>query len=115
MMVVRARRHGLVWVHASGSGGRGDKMIDGVIPGVRGRSVFQGRPRPRRGGRSFTGADRGTSVDGGLGTHVDHPLCGDGEGGGDQRRQHRGVDVGQRVVAEADQDLTGTAHQLACH
>lgn len=39
---VRAGAPSLIWVLAPG---RGDKMIDGVIPGVRGRSVFLGRPR----------------------------------------------------------------------
>jgi hypothetical protein len=42
--VVRAGAPSLIWVLAPW---RGDKMIDGVIPGVRGRSVFQGRPRQR--------------------------------------------------------------------
>ena len=42
--VVRAGAPSLIWVLAPW---RGDKMIDGVIPGVRGRSFFQGRPRQR--------------------------------------------------------------------
>jgi hypothetical protein len=42
--VVRAGAPSLIWVLAPW---RGDKMIDGVIPWVRGRSVFQGRPRQR--------------------------------------------------------------------
>src|SRR5918994_6435281 len=42
--VVRAGAPSLIWVLAPW---RGDKMIDGVIPGVRGRSVFLGRPRQR--------------------------------------------------------------------
>jgi hypothetical protein len=41
---VRAGALSLIWVLAPG---RGDKMIDGVIPRVRGRSVFLGRPRQR--------------------------------------------------------------------
>jgi hypothetical protein len=41
---VRAGAPSLIWVLAPG---RGDKMIDGVIPRVRGRSVFLGRPRQR--------------------------------------------------------------------
>ena len=42
--VVRAGAPSLIWVLAPW---RGDKMIDGVTPGVRGRSVFLGRPRQR--------------------------------------------------------------------
>lgn len=42
--VVRAGAPSLIWVLAPW---RGDKMLDGVIPGVRGRSVFLGRPRQR--------------------------------------------------------------------
>jgi hypothetical protein len=63
---------GLIWVLASGCAGHGDKMIDGVVPGVRGRSVFQGRPRQRVAAGSWRELAAAHLLTGGHGTHIDH-------------------------------------------